>query len=439
MSVWRRAVLHVKREWNKSLFLFLLFLILSSFLLSGLTIRNATVFIIKKLRENVGAEFRVEGSSSNNLGDELIKKIMSGGGIRDFNGQNTFYLAAKDLVLEPGHYAGTGEIWEKVPKFISNTKSQLNPYFSNKQFVMTQGRHIMPDDDGKIAISENLANYNNLYIGDTISVTVDEEFGKDNKDAIGKTLKLKITGIFKIAVTQDRVDDTVESELPENFIFTDNKTGHRIYELLSGKKSIHYRSGVSFYVKDPKELDKIIKKLQARKDINLNSFKVIKNNKKYEELAAPLENLNNLVKIMVSFILMIGILLLTFILTLWIRERIYEVGIYLSIGSSKLVIFSQFLLEFLLIALISFVFSYTISVIISEQLWNFILRNISVLNLEKMAEEIWSQSKEINTTVGILEFLAVLTIEILVILLTVSISFFSVIRLNPRDILAKMN
>lgn len=439
MSVWRRAMLHVRREWNKSLLLFLLFFILSSLVLSGLTIRNGTFHIIKKLRENIGAEFRMEGNSANHLGDKLIEKIMSDGGMKDFNGQNTFYLATKDLMLEPGHFAGTGEVWEKVPKFISNTKSELNPYFYNKQFIMTKGRHIMPEDDGKIAISENLAGYNNLKIGDTISVTVDEEFGKDNKDAIGTNIKLEIVGIFKVAVTQDALEDTVESELPENFIFTDNKTGHQIYELLSGESTVHYRSGVTFFVREPKELNKIIKRLQARTDLNLNSYKVIKNNKKYEELEGPLKNLNKLITMMLIFILMIGVFLLSFILTMWIRERLHEVGIYLSVGSGKLVIFSQFLIEFLFITLVSFLFSYMISVMISEQLWNFILRNLSNSNLEMIAEELWMQSKEINATVGIRKFLALLVIEILINILTVGISFVSVIRLSPRDILEQMN
>lgn len=52
-----------------------------------------------------------------------------------------------------------------------------------------------------------------------------------------------------------------------------------------------------------------------------------------------------------------GITVLSLILILWLRERIYEIGILLSIGISKIKIVTQFILELLFISLPSFVLS----------------------------------------------------------------------------------
>lgn len=46
-----------------------------------------------------------------------------------------------------------------------------------------------------------------------------------------------------------------------------------------------------------------------------------------------------------------GIVVLSLILILWLRERIYEIGILLSIGISKIKIITQFILELIFISL----------------------------------------------------------------------------------------
>ncbi len=52
-----------------------------------------------------------------------------------------------------------------------------------------------------------------------------------------------------------------------------------------------------------------------------------------------------------------GITVLSLILILWLRERIHEIGILLSIGISKIKIVIQFILELLFISLPSLVLS----------------------------------------------------------------------------------
>ncbi len=52
-----------------------------------------------------------------------------------------------------------------------------------------------------------------------------------------------------------------------------------------------------------------------------------------------------------------GIIVLSLILILWLRERIYEIGILLSIGISKIKIITQFIFELLFISLPSIVSS----------------------------------------------------------------------------------
>lgn len=446
MNVWKRALLYIKREKNKTIILLVLFLVMSSLVLTGLFIRRISSAEVKRLREKIGADFKVEGSSSHSVGDDVINAVMSDEGVLDYNGMNVSYIAVENLMLEPGHFAGSGEIWEKVPQFISNSKSERNPYFYNHEFDLVAGRHINPDDKGKIIISESLATYNGFELGDTITAFVEEVLGADNPEAIGQTINLEIVGIYKIKVRQSLPDDTPESSLPENFIFADTQTGQQIYQLLSGEQINSYRNGIIFYVKDPKKLDDIIARLEGREDINFKQYKVIKNNKTYEELANPIEKLGQIIGLMVLAIIMISMLLLSLILTLWIRNRIHEIGIYLSMGIGKLVIIKQLLIECLLIAFISLTISFVLFVICSAQLENTVLEKMTEVNrnqMEQIDEEVLEDSWEVenrdSVSIGLVEWIFVTVVEMVVIIVSVSTASVFIIRLKPKDILSEMS
>lgn len=52
-----------------------------------------------------------------------------------------------------------------------------------------------------------------------------------------------------------------------------------------------------------------------------------------------------------------GMVVLSLILILWLRERIYEIGIFLSIGTSKIQIIMQFIFELIFISIPSIISS----------------------------------------------------------------------------------
>ena len=61
--------------------------------------------------------------------------------------------------------------------------------------------------------------------------------------------------------------------------------------------------------------------------------------------------IKHIIRIMTYSIMLSGIVVLSLILILWLRERIYEIGILLSNGISKIKIITQFILELIFISL----------------------------------------------------------------------------------------
>ena len=67
-----------------------------------------------------------------------------------------------------------------------------------------------------------------------------------------------------------------------------------------------------------------------------------KNNGAFQEVAKSLTGIRKIMRVMTMAILGGGTIVLSLILVLWLRERIYEIGILLSIGVSKVAIVGQF-------------------------------------------------------------------------------------------------
>ena len=70
-----------------------------------------------------------------------------------------------------------------------------------------------------------------------------------------------------------------------------------------------------------------------------------------------MSGIKHIIKIMTYSIMLGGMVVLSLILILWLRERIYEIGIFLSIGTSKIQIIMQFIFELIFISIPSIISS----------------------------------------------------------------------------------
>ena len=66
--------------------------------------------------------------------------------------------------------------------------------------------------------------------------------------------------------------------------------------------------------------------------IDWSKFNVSSDNHVFEETLESIDGIKHIIKIMTYSIMIGGITVLSLILILWLRERIYEIGILLSIG-----------------------------------------------------------------------------------------------------------
>ena len=177
--------------------------------------------------------------------------------------------------------------------------------------------------------------------------------------------------------------------------------------------------------------------------IDWQAFHVTTNNETYLEAAAPLQKVQTLVTTMIIVIVLVSVIILSLVLTMWGRSRIHETGIFLSLGIAKSKIIGQYLTEVLIIAIFAFGFSYLTSNVVAKQLASGLLQQATStgeeqktgLDIDVSAVEAESNEEQLNVMVSVYNVLELYITGIAIIILSVGISSFTVMRLKPREIL----
>lgn len=358
MNITKRAFLYMFRKRGKSLILLLTLLIISTFVLTGLSILTAAEQSALSLRQSVGGSIKLERDMDNSqnwtyqqgisgvlvdytgtpITDADIEKVMSVKGIRDYNSIGDGSVFAMDFSFIPGINFGQTRDYSRLPS-VSN--SEYFNYFRRGAFQLVEGRHITPEDDHTALISTALAERNGLKLGDTITVQCSYDAGGY------PDVSLKIVGIYEVAMDDGQFNTTSTDK--RNRLIIDHKAMQEIMQ----RDSIQYDNGVEFFVDDPKNIDTIAAEIR-KLDLDWSCFKLTVDNTAYEAVASPLTAMQSMVTGLIIGIVIVSIGILALILNMWIKQRTHETGILLSIGVSKVKIVAQYILETLMIAIIAF-------------------------------------------------------------------------------------
>lgn len=377
----KRAFFYTTRKRGKTLILLLTLLVISTFVLTGISILAAADQSALSLRQSVGGSIKLELDDSNSrnwtyqqgvggmmvgytgtpITDADIEKVMSIKGIRAYNGVGDGSVFAMDFSFISGFSFGPGSDYSRLP---SVTNSEYFNYFRRGAFKLVEGRHITSEDDHAVLISTALAERNGLKLGDTITVQCCYDAGGY------PDVSLEIVGIYES--TLDDGGFTTTSTDKRNRLIID----HKAMQEIMMHDTIQYDNGVEFFVDDPKDIDKIAAEIQ-RLDLDWSCFKLTVDNTAYEAVASSLTAMQNMVTGLIIGIVIVSIGILALILNMWIRQRTHETGILLSIGVSKFNIVAQYILETLMIAVIAFGLSYFSSGAIAQGTSNLIFNQVA--------------------------------------------------------------
>ena len=176
--------------------------------------------------------------------------------------------------------------------------------------------------------------------------------------------------------------------------------------------------------------------------VDLHSYCGVKQVFAYAEGSEILSAFHHLVTVLLIGVSVVSTAILILILALSIYGRMHEAGVLFSIGLPKRNIVAQFIMEVLCVAIIALVLSFPVSRFILEIVESGLFYQLRPQNL---IEQVTFQHPDQRTAKGVLPGLNAGRLILLcgaqlgITALAVLASAVTVIRLKPRDILARIS
>uniref|UniRef100_UPI00402A94DD ABC transporter permease n=1 Tax=[Lactobacillus] rogosae TaxID=706562 RepID=UPI00402A94DD len=347
----KNAIAYITRKRNRTLIIFIILTIVLSCLYSCLTIMKSSNEIEKTLYESSNSSISITKKDGKYFNVNQFKDIEKLKEIEEKIIQYDGLAKLKDAKVVSGEQRinreDLSDEFKNVVSFEATNNTKRNILFSSRVFTIKEGKNIEENDKNSIIVHEEFAKQNNLKLGDEVNLELldIEESGKI------KSHKFKIIGIF--SGKKQETYTGLSSDFSENMVFVDYSTSQ---EILNKSENNKIANKILMYSSSAESTDLALNKLKELK-IDESKYFVQKDSNAFEESLESVSGIKHMIKIMTYSIMLGGIIVLSLILILWLRERIYEIGIFLSIGTSKIQIIMQFIFELLFISIPSIISS----------------------------------------------------------------------------------
>ena len=412
----KNAVAYVFRKRTRTALIFLILTLILAVIYAGFSIMKTSEKMTSAINSanDFGVKIRsLKSETFNAESFDLIDSKLGTEKIYQYEGvaelKNGKVVAGEQMVMRedlPG-YLGNAVMLQAI----SNVEK--DPLFRSEVFKLIEGKNIARGEAGKVLVHEALAKKNQWKVGDKVSLKV---LGEE------KELELFIQGIFTGKKQEKYTGMT--SDFSENMMFTDYMTMAQIF----GKKKLV--TSLKILVSDSEKLA-ALKAEMNKKSVQLEDFEMIEEENQFSGMVESLDMVKQMIFMMIMAVIGAGIIVLSLVLILWVRERMYEIGILLAIGCSKMKIMGQFILELVLVSLPAMILAVMLGRIFVGWILGAVLRKESLDNLDLSSFMISSG--------GLDMFAMSYGLLILIIVLAVIAASWMILVKKPKEILAKIS
>lgn len=371
MRVLKHAILSLLRKPTKAIMIFIILLVVFGLVFTGIIIQNSIVRSKEFVRTELGALVELKADYAKAMKDQigedkfvqlslptsLAKEIAKDSAVKKLYISDMAGVTNPSLESAQKEGAGGSIRMATGPggeaSFILLGSNESVPLeFEYGSLILTQGHHPEAEDQGRdtLLLSEEFASKNNLSLGDTVDLTSP----MDNK-----TYSFEVIGIFSgyDSFAVDQMYTSLES----------------VKKLAGAKADVENAASINFALNDPLEVDAFI----ARHENQMPSeyTYLYASDTEYETLTRPLDLMSTITSILLWVVFVAGAIIMIAIVTIFVRDRKFEIGLLLSSGETKIKIVSQFILEILIVSFLAFIVSAGASNLTSDYAANWIVNN----------------------------------------------------------------
>ncbi|MCT1796557.1 ABC transporter permease [Helcococcus kunzii] len=420
------AIAYITRKKNRTFIVFIILTMVLSCLYSCLSVIKSSDGLEKSLYKSSNSSLSITKKDNSYFNIKEFKDIKKFKEIEEIIYYYTGLARPKKTKVVEGKQRiemdNLSNNLKNIVSIESTSSTNKNTLFTSGVFVLKEGKHINKNDRNKILIHEEYAKKNGLKLKDKIHL---ELFQTDNSSS-GKQSEFEIVGIF--SGKKQETYTGLSSDFSENMMFTDYESTQKAL----GKENNNISNKIVMYSNSPESAKETLTKL---KELNFDwsKYDLEKDSKAFDETLESLGGIKKIIQMMTYLIMLGGIIVLSLILILWLRERIYEIGILLSIGIKKINIILQFIIELIFISIPSILFSVFIGNFLVKQIMSGFL---SSNNIEAFTNNLFNNEK---VSENIIIFAQSYGILISIIIISVIIASAMILVKKPKEILSKIS
>ena len=341
------------------------------------------------------------------------------------------------------------------------TISGINSYayiqaVKNETMTIKDGTYFDEATNGSAMISYEFAELNGLKVGD--KVTLKNVYTE-------ASIEFSIVGIY----------DTSEERADANTIYMNTVTAAKFLSSDDYNNGNYNVSNPNFYMINSDKAEEFVSKINSDfPKLSENKLKIAVDTSEYDAMSGSIESIGSFATTILIIVIIAAIIIITLIVTLNVRDRRYEMGVLLSLGAKKTNVVAQIATELLIVGTLGFALASISGTFLAKAMGNSILESQTassakqseknfgrpgagmsgmpggssknMLNMpdmpdgaENMKDKMFSgreQKVELDINATPIDFLLLFVTGYLVIIFALIVPSASIMRYQPKEILA---
>ncbi len=412
MTIIKRAWTAVARKRRRSLTIALIMTLIFTLLIGTLTVQQTMAQLKQSVERNIRAGFSIASKQpSGEVPMEMARQVQRLNNVKahNFQAETTAGLPGKQLIDTAGSGVQLDAGIAGEAKVTGATESNLLGEFTGRFYQLEQGKHLTERDQNAALIHKTFAEKNDIKPGDKLDITKD-----------GRRVTVTVAGIFSGKGEKPAV---LQSDMAENHVITNLAAAQQ----LTGSQQL---TRATYFAENPHQLKSLTDRAKSLPNVDWKKFSLTDNGAAFAGVLQNITGIQNILTIATIGAAAAGLAVLSLVLVFWVRGRLHEIGILLSIGTSKRQIIGQFLAELAIIAAVSSVFALAIGSVTSSQISTALTAQTD-------------QNQRTETTVvhaaPVATYLQALAFGYMVVLLSAIAATAPIMRQSPKQILAKLS
>ena len=412
MTIIKRAWTAVARKRRRSLTIALIMTLIFTLLIGTLTVQQTMAQLKQSVERNIRAGFSIASKQpSGEVPMDIAQRVQRLDKVKahNFQAETTAGLPGKQLVDTASSGVQLDSNVAGEAKVTGATESNLLGEFTGKFYQLEQGKHLTANDQNAALIHKTFAEKNGIKPGDKLDIIKD-----------GRRVTVSVSGIFSGKGEKPAV---LQSDMAENHLITNLAAAQQ----LTGSQQL---TRATYFAENPHQLKSLTDRVKSLPNVDWQKFNLTDNGAVFAGVLQNIAGIQNILTVATIGAAAAGLAVLSLVLVFWVRGRLHEIGILLSIGTSKRQIIGQFLAELAIIAAVSSVFALAIGSVASSQISTALTAQT---DQSQRIEKTAVQAAPVAT------YLEAFAFGYMVVLLSAIAATAPIMRQSPKQILAKLS